>query len=495
MAFIDDLRDALRRAPHEIIMDFGGRFFSRGEVAALAKRIGTLLDEAGVPFDASIGIVMRNRPLHVAAVLGLITAGRPLTSIYALQSPALLARDIAETRFAAIVADVADLSPEAIGAVKSCGGVAIALDLAAEPSIACQRACTRFLQEGSYHRIDGEPGLELLSSGTTGKPKRIRFPFHMLVRSVETVRAGVSAGPVPPDICTWSFAGIAMGNIVANIMIGRYMALIDRFNVPDWIEAVRRLRPAYVTGPPAVAQMLVDADVAPEDLASISYFYGGSAPMPVELQRKLRDRYGIAVIWAYGATEFCGTIASWSLDLYRQFGEAKMGSMGRPLPGVQVRIVDQVTGEPLPHDEVGFLEAIVPEVGKDWIRTSDLASIDADGFIFHRGRGDGAIMRGGFKILPETIAAALAKHPAVLDSGVVGLADSRLGQVPVAAVQLRSGASAVSPQALRDFLRDELPATYIPSEIRIVPSLPRTASMKVDLGAVRALFSEAASAA
>lgn len=495
MAFIDELRETLHRAPDEIIMDFAGRFFSRGEVAALAGRIGTLLDEAGVPIDASIGIIMRNRPLHVAAVLGLITGGRPLTSIYALQSPALLARDIAETRFAAIIADVADLSSEAIEAVRHCGGVAIALDLATESAITRHPACAHFIEQGAYHRIDGEPGLELLSSGTTGKPKRIRFPFRMLVRSVETVSAGVSAGAVPPDICTWSFAGIAMGNIAANIMIGRYMALIDRFNVPEWIEAVRRLRPAYVTGPPAVAQMIVDADVAVEDLASISYFYGGSAPMPVELQRKLLDRYDIAVIWAYGATEFCGTIVSWSLDLYREFGATKMGSMGVPLPGVQVRIVDQVTGEPLPRDAIGFLEAIVPAVGDGWIRTSDLATIDADGFIFHRGRGDGAIMRGGFKILPETIAAALAKHPAVLDSGVAGIADSRLGQVPVAAVQLRSGADAISAQALRDFLREELPATYIPGQIRIVPSLPRTASMKVDLGAVRALFSESADAA
>ena len=281
-----------------------------------------------------------------------------------------------------------------------------------------------------------------------------------------------------------------MGNLVANVVTGRYMTLLERFNVPEWVEAVRRHRPSYVSGPPAVAQMVLDAGVDPEDLASVHYFYGGSAPISAELKARLLARYGITTLWAYGATEFCGTIISWTLALHQQYGEAKPDSMGRPLPGITVRVVDTETGAPLPIGAQGYLEARVPVLGDEWIRTTDLAMIDEDGFVYHRGRGDGAILRGGFKILPETVADALRLHPAVFDAAVVGLTDARLGQTPGAAVQLRNGVAAVSPEALERHLRAHLAAPYIPTVIRVVDALPRTPSLKVDQGAVRALLGD-----
>ena len=252
---------------------------------------------------------------------------------------------------------------------------------------------------------------------------------------------------------------------------------------------MRRHRPAYVNGPPAVAQMLVDADVPAEAMASIKYFFGGSAPMPLALQDALLEKYGIAVIWAYGASEFGGTIISWSIDLHREFGDRKRGAMGRPLPGIRLRIVDPDSGEPgFAIGQTGYLEAIVPALGPGFIRTTDLARIDPDGFVFHLGRGDGAIMRGGFKVLPETIASALMAHPAVLDAAVVGLPDHRVGAVPAAVVQLRAGHASASPATLAAFLRDRLSSPHIPSLIHIVEVLPRTASMKVDLAAVQMML-------
>jgi acyl-coenzyme A synthetase/AMP-(fatty) acid ligase len=485
--FCDELFQVIHERSDETIMDYKGRFFTRGEICALADSIVAVLDERNVPTDAFIGIVMRSRPLHLAAVLGLVSSRRPLTSVYAFQSPALMAREVTETRFAALIADAEDFSDEVQAALLNIGAIGIRLALE-EVTTVFPIDVGGYKGQTSYHRLSGEPCLELLSSGTTGKPKRIQFPFRMLVRAVETVKAGLADGDIAPDICTWSFSGIAMGNIIANTMIGRYMALIDRFNVPAWVEAVRRLRPAYVSGPPAVAQMVVDANVPPEYLESIKYFFGGSAPMSVELQETLLKTYDIAVIWAYGATEFYGTIVSWSVDLYKRFGSSKRGSTGKPLPGIQLRVVHPISGDILPVGEEGYLEAIVPAVGENWIRTTDVVLIDEDGFVYHRGRGDGAILRGGFKILPETIVRALSRHPTVLDACVIGVDDNRLGQVPVAAVQLRSGSSPVSQAQLIEFLRGEVPAPYIPREICFVEGLPRTASTKIDLNAVRALF-------
>jgi len=114
--------------------------------------------------------------------------------------------------------------------------------------------------------------------------------------------------------------------------------------------------------------------------------------------------------------------------------------------------------------------------------------IDADGFLFHRGRADGAIVRGGFKLLPETIERALLLHPSVSSASVVGLADARLGQVPVAAVQIRPGAARPTSSELERHLRDHVYATHIPVDWRFVDVLPLTASFKVDTSAVRCLF-------
>ena len=139
-------------------------------------------------------------------------------------------------------------------------------------------------------------------------------------------------------------------------------------------------------------------------------------------------------------------------------------------------------------DGVGGSFRSSPKMGPDWIRTSDIAVIDEDAFLFHRGRADGAIMRGGFKMLPETIEHALLLHPAISAAGVVGLPDKRLGQVPAAAIQLKQGAEPPTEAALESHLRGHVYATHIPVAWRFVPELPRTVSLKIDRLALRQLF-------
>ena len=124
---------------------------------------------------------------------------------------------------------------------------------------------------------------------------------------------------------------------------------------------------------------------------------------------------------------------------YRRFGESKRDSVGRPLPDTHVRVVDPDTGAELPAGEHGLLEAKVAPISPDWIRTTDIASIDTDGFVTLHGRADGAINRGGFKILPEIVRRVLISHPAVRDACVVGVPDRRLGQVPFAAIETIPG--------------------------------------------------------
>ena len=163
--------------------------------------------------------------------------------------------------------------------------------------------------------------------------------------------------------------------------------------------------------------------------------------------------------------------------------------LGRPLPDTQVRIVDPDTGDEVPVGEQGLLEAKVGPISPDWIRTTDIASMDADGFVTLHGRADGAINRGGFKIMPETVRRVLISHPAVRDACVVGVPDPRLGEVPFAAIEVPRGSEAPADEELAELVRRELPVYNVPVAFTAVDDLPRNPALKVSLPAVAALYS------
>ena len=166
------------------------------------------------------------------------------------------------------------------------------------------------------------------------------------------------------------------------------------------------------------------------------------------------------------------------------------GSVGRLNKGAEARLIDPESGAALDRGAEGLLELRAPNIGngRDWVRTTDLATIDADDFLWIRGRHDGAIVRGGFKVLPDDVVKAIQAHPAVREAAVTGLADRRLGQVPVAAWIARSGVAAPDEETLRAWLKERLMPYQVPVRLKRVDELPRTPSMKVSQPALKALF-------
>ncbi len=294
---------------------------------------------------------------------------------------------------------------------------------------------------------------------------------------------------LPPTLLFFPLGNISgIYSTLPPILRGQRAVLLDRFTVEGWRDHVVRYRPQASGFPPAGAQMILDADIPPEDLASIRTLGTGAAPLDPTVHRAFEERYGIPILLSYGATEFGGPVAAMTAELHARFGKEKFGSVGRAIAGAQLRVLDPETGAVLPPGQEGVLEVVSPRIGPDWIRTSDVVLIDEDGFLFHRGRADGAIMRGGFKLLPETIERALLLHPAISAAAAVGLQDRRLGQIPGVAIQLKPGAKPLTVTEAKAHLRDHVPATHIPVEWRFVDDLPRTPSMKVDRPAVRRLF-------
>ena len=268
---------------------------------------------------------------------------------------------------------------------------------------------------------------------------------------------------------------------------GRPFALLERFTVESWVDAVRRHRPATASLVPTALRMVLEAGVDPADLSSLRSVVSGTAPLHPDDADAFTDRYGVPVLISYGATEFGGGVAGWNVADHQRFWAAKRGSVGRAHAGCRLRVVNPADGRVLDPGEEGLLEVEAAQLGAGgWVRTTDLARIDGDGFLWILGRADQAIIRGGFKIRPDDVRAALERHPAVRGAAVVGRPDARLGAVPVAAVELRAGVGGVTPRDLLDHAASLLAPYELPTEIRLVGELPRTASGKVDLAAVDA---------
>ena len=481
---------ALNRPEAEPAIEFQGRWISWGELRRVARRLGELIDASGAGTSPRVVLVARNRPSAVAAFLGLLVKRCPVRMAYPFQSSEALATELAAIRPALVVAAAEDFSDPVCTVIKANGGAAISLqemDASAVPGLI---HATRREQTATPLQI------EILTSGTTGPPKPFALSYDMVARHI----AGAVAAPGPQTAPQPSGAPALLMFPVSNIsgiystlpplLQGQGLVLLERFTVAGWHDYVLRFRPQFSGMPPAGVQMLLDADIPPADLACLRGLGTGAAPLDTGVQRAFEQRYGVPILLSYGATELGGPVTRMTAELHARWGERKFGSVGRALPGIKLRVVDPDSGEVLPPGAEGILEVVSTRSGPGGSRTSDIAVIDEDGFLFHRGRADGAIVRGGFKLLPATIEHALLQYPAISAAAVVGIADRRLGQVPAVAIELKPG---IEPPPVADIeaeLRSRVPATHIPRAWRLLKALPRTPSMKVDMPAVRRLFAQ-----
>lgn len=472
-------------------IEFEGRWYTWGELKAAAEEINGLIAAGGVLPTGPVALISRNHPATIAAELGLIAQNRNIRFIYPFQASAGVVRDLKRLAPAALVMTAKDFTPEVAAFLAEDGIVGIVLDgmaVSAAPGLdqAGPQAAAR-----SY---DGEPQVEILTSGTTGPPKQFAIRYetirqHHIGGGLTRPPIDASAADLPPTLLYMPLGNISgLYTTLPTVLNGQRARLLERFSIPAWVDYVKTFRPESHGVPPSMMQQLLDLDVPKEDLASLKQMGSGAAPLAPAVQKAFEDRYGIPVIVSYGATEFGGPVCGMNLELHKQYGRSKLGTVGKAFPNCAIRIVDPDSGRPLDANELGLLEVQAPRIQPDWIRTADVGYIDEDGFLFLSGRADGAIMRGGFKVLPETIERALLLHPAVAEVAVVAVPDERVGEVPGAAVRLAGDAPRPDLAELETHLRQQVMATHIPVHWCIVADLPRNASMKIDRPGVKALF-------
>lgn len=497
---VSRLRDLMGQDPQAGAIEFNDGWVSWDEMAAAIARMDDVLHTAGLGRDAPIGMLLRNRPAHLCAALGVLLSQRCVLTINPFQSPESLGSGLAQLRAPVLVMDAQEW---ALPSVQAAAGGALVLLIGQREGTITIEPVPGFeviTLEDSYPAQPGV-GILMLSSGTTGVPKRVPLPFASFERSImgaafyESGDGG--AVKVKRTVAFLFMPLVHIGGLwvaVLNLASGRPVVLFEKFAVPVFERAMLRHRPKLVSLPPSAIHMVYEADVPKSSLESLIAIRAGSAPLDPGFAERFEQRYGVPILDAYGATEFAGGVAGWTWPDYQQWGKAKRGSVGRANKGVSLRVVDRDSGEPLPAGQLGLLEVRAAQLGSaDWVRTTDLAELDEDGFLFIRGRADDAIIRGGFKVLPTAVADVLRRHPAIFDACVVGLPDDRLGAVPVAAVEIRPGHAAPTESELIGFLREQLVAYQVPVRLLVVEQLPRTPSMKVSQPEVRRLFTAPAS--
>ncbi|QNO26995.1 long-chain fatty acid--CoA ligase [Sphingopyxis sp. OPL5] len=490
----DKLRAIMALEPDRTQIDFEGVDYSWRQIADNVGAIEEALGAMGLPEDARVGVMLRNRPGHVAAAAAVLSTDRCLVTLNPVLPDARLFADVETLRLPVVIADATDLARPGLAEALTRAGSAII-------EIGPRLEGVRVVQRDIRAAIQTSPGvaIEMLTSGTTGTPKRVplsRDAFDASFRGFAKYERGKSFDD-PPRLgsgCTMVVNPLThIGGIygcIGALMAGRKIALLEKFSVDAWLDAVRRHRPAVASAVPSAVRMLLDADVDPADLSSLKSLISGTAPLAPELVDAFYARYGIPICSNYGATEFAGAIAGWTIDDFHRHWAEKRGAVGRVHANMAARVVDPDSGAELPHGTEGLLELKGEQLGNGlrWLRTTDRAALDSDGFLFIKGRADNAIIRGGFKIHPDDVVRALNDHPAIREAAVVGVPDDRLGSVPAAAIILKEGAAEPPADDLKAWLKDRLIAYQVPVHIQYVVDFPRTPSMKPSAPGLRALF-------
>jgi long-chain acyl-CoA synthetase len=490
------IRAVFELEPRAIAIQSRAGQWSWKDLAQAADTVERALQQAGICPQMPVGWVAHNRPAAVAAFAALIMNGRMVVPLRPRQTSATLPQELTEQRLIAVIADGEDWDTEGAQAAAAAVGT-FGIAVTQRPAIEV-RIMPQLSHAGPGPHRPPMPGyvLERLTSGTTGAPKRIPVLETVLIPSLQSGeqagKAAESSGlqlKSSPSILLkpFSHAGGLFGLLLA-LYQARPMVLMERFSPEEWAQAIHRYQPKSASLVPAMIQMILQAQINPELLRSLKAIRSGTAPLDPQMQAQFEAQYGIPILIDYGAAEFIGGVAGWSLADYRRFSAIKRGSVGRARPDVLLKVASADTDAAVPVGHTGVLHIKCDRFGPDWHRTNDLARVDEDGFLYLQGRADDAINRGGFKILPDEVATVLRRYPGVRDAAVIGKADVRLGQVPIAAIEMLPDVSPPATGLLETFAREHLTAYMIPKEFHFVAALPRTASMKVSRPELKAML-------
>jgi long-chain acyl-CoA synthetase len=525
---LDDLAEAVAQRPEAPALLFKGRTISHGELDRRSDAFAAALAGLGVAKGDRVALLLPNCPQFLICELGAWKAGavvHPLNPIYTEQE---LEGALRRTRAETIVV----LTPF-YGRVKAVQpGTALRRVVATNvkeylpPLLRVLFTLAKERKDGHRVRIaDGDlwlgelldrhrdaprpaglvspddPAVILMSGGTTGTPKGVVGLHRHYTITGRQLGTWLQAGTAPWDDVIMaalplfhSFANIGIQSVA--LRNHNAMALVPNpRDLDDLLDTINKTRPAAFSGVPTLFNALLHhprVQAGKVDFSSVKVCFSGAAPLLAETKRRFEELTGGRIVEGYSLTEAMLACAVNPVE-----GPNKIGSVGMPLPDVEVRIVDPEGGARLPAGEVGEVLINAPQLmacywddpeetaatvrthdGGRWLHTGDLGYLDTDGYLFIVDRMKDLIKTHGYQVWPREIEEVLATHPAVAEVGVAGVPDEAKGEVAKAWVVLRPGQQA-SAEELRAFCRERLAPYKVPVTVEFRAELPKSMVGKV----------------
>src|SRR3569623_140081 len=505
------------RNPDAPLIEFLGRSYPYSEVADGARRVAAGLQRLGIARGDRIGLFLPNVPHYVAAYYGALMAGAVVVNFSPLYTAAELEQQVEDsgTRLlftlsakallptALEVLDHSSLERLVVGSVAGAlpagKGLLYRLfkraEIAERPNDPRGMAFSALIHNDGAHdapAIDPEQDVALIqyTGGTTGTPKGAMLTHQNLSANARQISV-IDPQPELPDR---AMGALPLFHVFANSCVlnrtickGGEMVLVPRFDAGQVLREIARTRATAFPGVPTMFQALLDHTALDEtDLSSLRSCISGGAPLPAELKQKFEARTGARMVEGYGLTETAGVVSTNPYD-----GPNKIGTIGQPIPATIVSLVDKAAPtRPALPGEPGEIVVEGPQVMKGYwnrpeadaavflgrrLRTGDVGTIDADGYIAVVDRMKDMIVVSGFKVFPSQVEAVLYSNPAVREAIVLGIPDPYSGERPKAFVTLQPDATITGPELAERLnarigkhervvaceVRDQLPKTLI----------------------------------
>jgi acyl-CoA synthetase (AMP-forming)/AMP-acid ligase II len=464
--------------PARAALVLDGQTINYGELAAAVEQCSAHLATNGLT-STRVAVVDNGSVLSIAMLL----AAPRIGAAAALMNPALTPSELRGLLDNAGCADVGVAGAAYTGRLLEAGATRA---LTAADILGGLQVSAPPPAEG----VEDRDALILFTSGTTGLPKAVAINNGQLTARITGVAAPFRAD-APPTVsmmCVPFFhVGGAVG-MLGNLYSGNTYVVQGRFDAGQWLGLVQQHRVTTTFMVPTMLQRILDhPDFGTTDLSSLAAIAYGAAAAPVALVRRaMAAMPHVAFANVFGQTETLGAYTTLLPDDHRD--PNRVGSVGRPLPGVEVRVVNPDTGIDVEPGTVGELWVNTSQnVGEGWLHTGDLARVDSDGYIYPSGRLKDTINRGGEKFGPVEVEEAVRSHPAVSDVAVAGIDDEEMGQRVGAAVVARYP---VTLDELRSHCRGLIAYFKLPEHLVIVEAIPYSDTGKVNRRQLAALIAQ-----